>query len=516
MLGNRPLSPPALLLSLLLWVEPVSAQFVDDPVLPRGSVSLDVRPASHAITGLYGGSGIRSALGSAFFLPEIGSAQAPQLEAAELRLQELSGSAQPARLILGSTTGRMSMDRQVVSFGLSYGLLDRVTLGVTVPVVRTRLDAMLRLTPDGANVGTNPSSDAPAEVSAFLGAAGSAMGQLQTEVGARCEDLGEDHPDCLQGQALAREAGEFLSDLGSAYEGEALFPLSGSTLGVAVRGRWDGLIQRMAEWNTAAPEDLPLATAPLDDPAFRALVVRPAWPGSGFPVDEAPALVALGDVEAHVALTLLSPSTPESGRLGSRVRSSLVGTVRLGTGDPDSLRTVAPLNPPQGVHGLEVRWITDVLLTHRLAFLGEISGGWHGSQDIVVLAPDRDRPFVQGATRAPFRWQPGSRLGASLYPRLLLGDLLSIGGGWSGSVRQADAYDPIGSESFAPPGPGEATTTHRVGLELRFVARDAALSNRVPFAFELLLRGSRTVSGGGAWSPVDRRIEASVRVLRGG
>jgi hypothetical protein len=488
--------------------------FVADPVLSRGSLLFHVEGGGLSMTRLYQGIPGQQGTdrpGHFLLLPELGVDHAPGLAPTEDRLRALTASDQAPRLVLGATRGRFSSNEQVIPMRVSYGLLDRVTLGVTVPVVRRRVDALLRLSPDGANVGRNPALDPDGPVTPFLTQSQGALADLQAAVDDWCAQAGEEDARCQEGRALAQEMEAFLTDLSAAYDEEALFPRAGSDLGALLSGRWAGFREGAQEWEVASPDALPLSLQGVDEETFRSQVVEPAWGATGFPLETPRAFLLLGDVEAHVSVALLQGRADDPGPV--RVRSALVGTVRFPTGTPDSLRIVAPLDPPRGVGGVELRSVTDVLLPGRFAALAVVEVGTHGTRELTLLAPDPDQPFVPGATRTEARWSPGDHLRISVTPRYHLRPALSLGAGWRYLARRPDRY-----ESMVPDGPpifqaDRGPRLHHLELELRFSAMEPPMVEALRFPLEVFVRGSRTVSGSGPLAAAERRLQIGGRLV---
>ncbi len=506
---------------LLVGATGTLAQTVQSPLIPRGSLFIRLQPSATTVEGTYGPDGTGSVpLGHSFTFPSIGTAEVPALVPTAERFGALAGTSETPALRVGGTVARFSADERVLPIQVSYGILDRLTVGVTIPVIRKRLETLLRVTPDGANVGLSPFSTGAGSVPAFLGDAQTALEAVRTAVDDRCLQLGEEAPECLQGRALVGDADSFLTDLDAAYQDEELFPLEGSMLGDAISTRWGELASSFTDWGATGPELLPLASDPMDQATFESLVVGPAWPEGGFPLETPDAVLGLGDVEVEAALGLTRPAPPPpipGAQPGIQLSSAAVATFRFGTGSADSLRTVSPIDPPRGVSGFSVRGIADLLLTGRLsrfAVLGVVEAGWNGTRETTLLAPDLSRAFAPGGTRAEVRWSPGSHLRASVTPRFRFGPGLSLGAGWQFLRREPDEYAPVadddGSEPPELPSPGEAFTQQRVAVELRYTTMQAPLDGAVSFPFEVLFRGSRSFAGGGG-AAVESRVEAMVR-----
>lgn len=496
------------------------AQTVESPLIPRGSLFLRMHPSANAVEGTYGPDGGETLpLGQSFAFPSLGSDEVPSLQPTTDRFAALAERPGTRSIRLGATVARFSGDERVLPLQLSYGVLDRLTIGVTVPIIRKRLETLLRLDPEGADVGRNPNITQAGLVSTFLSDANGSLAAVQSAVDATCTQFGGQDAGCLSGRELITGTDSFLMELSAAYQEEDLFPLEGSVLGQGLSGRWTDLVNRFQEWDTAGPIEVPLASEPIDQATFQTLVVDPAWPGGGFPVDRTDALFGMGDVEVNVALGLLRPDPPPAVPVpnrepGLQVHAAAVGTVRFATGSPDSLRTVSPIDPPRGVSGFSLGGVVDLLLPgrfQRVAVLGTVEAGWNGSREITLLVPDPALAFTPGQTQADVRWSPGSHLRASVAPRLRLGPALSVGVGWHFLRREPDVFDTLagGSGTFPPP-PGESYSQHRLGAELRYTSMEPPALAGVPFPFEILFRASWSAAGSEG-APVERRAEAMVR-----
>jgi hypothetical protein len=488
-------------------------QSAADPVLPRGQLWVQVDGSSVSVDELFGAGDERTPLGAPFFDLDIGPAEVPALADLQTRLQAIAGGTTPAGLRVGGTTGRFSAEEQAAVVGLSYGLLGRLTVGASVPFVRRRVSALLRHTPEGANVGPSPILTMPAEVATFLTESAMALGSLQDSVNVRCTALGETHAECVSGRSLVTETDSFLDAVDSAYDDAILFPLAGSDLGTAIGTRWTAIRTGMATWMADAPEVVPLAEDPLDHAAFRSLVLDPAWPVEGFPLDNTPTFLAIGDVELNAAFALFRADSAAVDGEGLGIRATVLGSVRFPTGQPDSLRAIAPLSPPRGVSGFSLGLATDLLLSSRLALLAQVQATWNGTAETTLVAPDPTRLFQPGFDRTRVEWEPGDQLSFGLSPRFHFGLPLSIGAGWTYVRQEADRFVALDQDDADLPEPAGPFTFQRLHVELRYSATAGALAESVRLPFEAYIRGSRAVSGSGEWAPVEKRLEAGARFL---
>jgi hypothetical protein len=274
----------------------------------------------------------------------------------------------------------------------------------------------------------------------------------------------------------------------------------------------------MESWGAAAPEALPLSTTPLTDAAFRGFL-EDSWSAEGFPFETPETFMKMGDVELHLSVGILNiqPEPVLAGLpippVGLRVQSAVQGTVRFPTGQPDSLRLIAPTHSPHGTGGVEVRWITDLLFPGGIGILGVVEAGFNQAREMTLVAPTASSPFDPARTRAEVEWTPGNHLEISISPRKNLGHTLSIGGGWHFLKRDADSYTPLSTLVYPIAAPTEGSTTHAIALELRYGAMGTLPGEGVNRPFELMLRGTHTLAGSGPWAVKESRMDLGVRML---
>lgn len=481
---------------------PLQGQHVEDPVLPRGALLFQVQGTFTHAPGLFGqgDEGYRP-FGTSFFVP-VAPEAFPLLEPVQDALREVTGRSDLS-LRMGEVRGRFEVNEQLVPFRLGYGLMERVSLGVTVPLVRRRTDTHLLLDGGGANVGMNPGADGTV---AFRTESRAALQELRGLVAEACEESGEESQACQEGREVEARIAGFLDLLDSAWGGVDPFPLEGTDAGAALEDRWTSIREDLFAWGTEPPTTIPLATGPLDDQFFQSELVNPVWGSSGFPRETPEAVMMLGDVEAHLAVGLLR-LPPEGRRPG--LRSAVEATARFATGQVDSLTMVTPVEPPRGYGGGGIRWITDVLLADGLVgVLLTLDWSTFLDQEVVLLAADPARPWDPTTRRVAVSGAPGDRLGLGVIPRWSITPGLSLGGGYE-RVAASEGRWAAGEATFRAP----ATTQHRAVAEFRLAGWSSPLVEDLRFPVELTARGLWTVSGA-AGTPRERRMEIGARVLR--
>jgi len=514
-------------LALLLAASPLPAQHVGDLLVPRGAILLEAGGLFSQAAERFGENG-RTPLGGGIFEADLTPGRFPSLEREQEALRGLL--ADPDASLRGGTfRTRLEMNDQRVPLRVGYGLLDRVTVGVTVPLVRRRVDAHLQVSDVGANVGENPARGSAAQdVAAFRTGAASALGSLRASVDALCAEEGSQAESCLAGRASESRLEGLLGLLNEAWDELDLFPLAGSPAGSSLRARWEATRSELASWGVESPSTLPLAQR-ISPSALQARLSDPVWGSDGFPVTTPESFLVLGDVEIHAVVGLVGTGTgarqgtTSTGTAGGvRVRSAVEATLRLATGVVDSLAVVIPAEPLAGHGGMGLRWVTDVLFADRAGVLVEV--GWQAFAESTgrLLAFDDADGWNPSLARVTATGAPGDRLRLGVTPRFIVVPGLSLGGGLE-FIRTAEARwtagagVPTGEEPPASGQPREriipAGSTQRAVVELRFAGWEDPVVAGLPFPVQLTFRGIRSV-GGSADAPVETRLEMGARILR--
>jgi hypothetical protein len=214
-------------------------------------------------------------------------------------------------------------------------------------------------------------------------------------------------------------------------------------------------------------------------------VIPPAWPGIGLPARTAVPFFAPGDLEIHAALRLVNDS---------RVRVDASAMLRLPTGEPDSLRAIAPMGSGHGVPGAGLQVIGSLRLTDEVSLDWAGAGGWNGSREGILLLPDPTRPFSPADTRARVSWSPGTHVRVGLAPRVHLASAVSVAARWDLFHQGPDSFEALDDPAPTLPS-GNARTTHSIGFELRFHGLRPPASGGMGRPFDAFLRVSGSVAG---------------------
>ncbi|CAN5799136.1 hypothetical protein BH23GEM11_BH23GEM11_17760 [soil metagenome] len=507
-------------LALLLPSGGLAGQHAGTLLVPRGAILVEAFGIFSQAAERFDADG-RVPLGLGAFESELVPQRFPALEAEEAALRTLLADPSLA-LRAGSFRSVLEMNDQRVPLRVGYGLMDRLTVGVTVPLVRRRMDAHLQASGAGANMGQNPasSSETTGAVAAFRSGAAASLQSLRTRVDQRCEAEGAASEACVAGRAAEARVSGFLGQLDDAWDNLDLFPLVGTAEGGTLRARWTAARADLGAWDVDGPETLPLAvrTSPS---SLRQQLSDPVWGSGGFPVHTPDAFLMLGDVEIHAVIGLLGGGAAQAaGSLpadGFRVRSAVEATLRLATGAVDSFAVVTPSAPLAGHGGLGVRWVTDLLVGERTGVLVDLGWQAFSAGEGRMLAFDPDNAWNPSLARVTARGTPGDRLRLAVTPRFIVAPGLSLGAGVE-VIRAGEARWTAAATGEPGAGGGlerviPAWSSQQGVLELRFAGWEEPVVGGLPFPVELSVRGVAAVRGSGG-APVERRLEMGARILR--
>jgi hypothetical protein len=422
-------------------------------------------------------------------------------------------------LALGSASARVSRERTRVSLGMALGVLDWLTVGVDVPLVKARTEIAFDFrTRPGANLGANPRLLGDGRVTTFLEALDASRVALQAHISQQCPGGTE----CGELTDLLDRYATFAGGLATAYADSPVFLTGVSAEGIALE-------QRLASFRTevdqrvpgvAMPGTAPLASAPLDQPSLEQLLVNPA---AGFllinPLNTTAGLWRLGDVGVSASFRLLesAPSnsagtpTPFQYQVGGRV------LVRLPTGLVDNPDVPLDLGTGDGQMDLEVSGFMN-LLWKRAGLRGEARYGVQRPTDLVRRVAPPEVIMAPFATRTLVRWNPGDYMEIELAPRWHMTDEYAVGALYRHASREQDSYrllTPAASPSASASDLERETkeTVHELGLGLAFSTLATWREGRTPLPFEAHMAIRGAVSGGGGAVPDGIRMEASVRIF---
>ncbi len=490
------------LLPAILPAQPVLGGGEDATVLRRGRARIRIGGLLESSTERYGGRGgtldQREGIGADASFDSLGVGFLPDvLQPLQDTLRLLTG--RPGYLAsLGQLRTSTRIDVQTIPFTAEYGVLDRLTLSLMIPYVRTRSTVNPVVNPTGTEgtLGFNPATafgggsgttTAAArnqQATRQLGAAAAELRALATA----CAATGATDPRCTNfptaaATALAAEATTLQSRIGYVYgtgganTGRPFVPIAGTAPQRAVEAQIADLARRFGTFqitSLAATSTPAGATARLGLAGLQTILSDEAF---GIAGDSLRGLVRSGSGDIELAGTLQWLDTfrgDERARLaptGVHFRSAITAGYRLGTGSGDFPSFWYDVPTGSGVNAMLLRSATDVVVGRRF---------W-ASAVVRVVQPLADRPvvripatpdevFVPLYREAQIERTLGRELQLELNPRLALTDFFGIWGQYQLRSKQADRN----RGTFELPAEGElpAVTVDASILDVESEARE--------------------------------------------
>ena len=515
----------------LLWCAPLGRALAQSGVgplddatpIPRGWIRFGVLNSWTRYDSRFNGTGGINPLGAPLSTDSLGPRQLPLLAPVEGALQTLTKN--PLQRL---TFGRLltQSDARIVTtpLVLEYGVSNRLSFGVTVPVVQTRQTAQVRVnvavagdvTPLG-NMGWVPPAlrstyaQNSAAVVASLTAAATGLNSLLTSCAA---NPGGAQCSTIQGQealaaATAARATEFATAVATAYGINAqtalVAPLQGTQLATEIEAQRAALASQLAAFVPGTQiGTLPLATTTF---SYIDLQGRSGQPGllqsplgGGLDSIHTTDRVGVGDVEIGVRYALLDHLSRDSaGPPGFQYRMVVGGVYRMATSRADSARDLLDIGTGDG-GGIEGRG--------SLELIGRAAGLTLAARYAKSFARSVELPLV-GYTIAGFPYPafgPVSRKAGDFFsiaaaPRVYLNSWLSFEGDY--------AMEHLGAPTFVPPPGFEcpgcvppegsvlpiATTVQNFGFGVRYSTVLSYLRHRARYPIEVSFHHLEALSG---------------------
>ncbi|UCC23772.1 MAG: hypothetical protein JSU98_08510 [Gemmatimonadales bacterium] len=405
---------------------------------------------------------------------------------------------------LGSTRSYMQTSQIRVPFQAEIGVTPWLTLGVTVPLVKSRVEGEVSLLPlGGAELGVNPAFFRSAEIQAFT--------------------------DQLAASAAGLPAGE--SEAWGAwadrwidlYGASTLFPAAGTPGG-------DALVAAVSEFNAVlgaaglppVAVAVPLAEAPLTNDGLRVLLFDPAGHYQLLPLPTQ-LLWGLGDIRLHGRIRVLEgPTLPSSGRPAYGITAE--GSIRLPTGGGDEPRALFDLPAGEGHVGVSAGtalW----LRSRRFGLATRVRYEVLQSAEVARRVGPLEFPLLPVANTRVVERDPGDVLEVEARPAVAMGRALWIELSYRYLRKGQDRYQNVGplparpverlpypsGDLYADPSVlevGTERTVQRVGGGLRYHPPSG------DFPAEVWARVELTIAGAGSQALKATRLEFGGRVIR--
>ncbi len=386
-------------------------------------------------------NGVKQDAGSDFtFDPFEGRFLAP-LDSAQAALRRVTG-VQDISLSLGRTASSMLVNVGTASIGAAYGLTSRLTIFGTVPIVRVRVQNRFDLDTLSATAGFNPADPtfgSPAgagQTAGFLAELQSALTSISAKLGSGVFDNNPVRKALAQqilstGTPLSTNLKAFLPTV-------TFLPVMGSPAAGALTAPIESLrasIETLAELGVTLVSSPALPARGPTSADFEDFATNPAGPLQARAFVP-PVLQYLGDIEVGTAFTWLDHRPVRS---GFAIRSVVVGTVRLRTGQLDRADNFFDIGTGDRQPDVQGDVVTDIArgrLGARLTarYVLQLSG----RQERRLSSPDR--PFALASTLAAVEWNPGEIIEGSFEPFMRIAPTLALSAGVRYWSKGADRY----------------------------------------------------------------------------
>lgn len=518
----------------------------DATPIPRGWVRFSVLNSWTRYDSRFNGTGGIDPLGGPLSTDSLGPRQLPLLAPVEGALQTLANNPKQ-RFTFGKLLTQSDARIVTTPLVLEYGVTNRLSLGVTVPIVQTRQTAQVRMnaraagdTTKTSNMGWIPASlrsaaaQKNAAVVASLASAATGLSGLLTRCAAN-----PGAPECstITGQeaaaaATAARATQFAAAVATAYGINAqtalVAPLEGSQLAATIEAQRAALAAQLAAFvpgtqigtlSTAATEfsytDLQGASR------TPGLLQSPL--GGGIDSIHTTDRLGVGDVEIGVRYALLDHISRDSvGPPGFQYRLVLGGVYRMATSRPDSARDLLDIGTGEG-GGIEGRGSLELIgRAVGLTLAGRYATYFARSVDASLIGyPIAGFPyplFGQVSRTA------GNLVSVAAAPRVYLNSWMSFEGDYQYEHVGAPTFEPITSvdqcSGCVPPEGAvlpTATTVQRFGVGVRYSTVLSYLRHRARYPIELSYHHVETLSGDAGAPKVFRdviQLRLYYRILR--
>jgi hypothetical protein len=424
----------------------------------------------------------------------------PFLQPLQDQIQSITGLTKFS-LNLGHAPVTLTSSVRTIPIAVELGLTGRLAIGVTVPIVRSRVDASFELDTAKArqsNVGLNPGLLGDTAAASFRRQMDSALAALQTQAASG--------PAALRAQAqaalaalqpyLAVSAAPFLPRGGT----EAADSIT-SRLRAAEAGYGQLAAQYQAQGVT-----LPPLTAGMSLPDTAALSrdgLERFFSDSVFPLaaDTFGTVVrtGIGDITAHATYQFAE---------GARYRGQLLVTARFPTGQAPSASNFLDLGTGTHRLGFEVALANDLLLGRGLLIHGVGRVGGSGSDQEPMRVTPPQFPIVPLSQQALIKIEPASYFAIDLAPTWVMDDAFSVRVAYSyfsqGATRHS-YVDPADSARVGlPAGVLDLETAMqwmRIGAGVTFSTLDRYARGRASLPYSVTVGYENTIWGGAGRVP---------------
>lgn len=510
----------------------------DASVLPRGMARVAISPTwSRYHERFADGLGRRAKgevepLAADFDLDSLGLTALPALAPVQTALQSILGAGAPLPITAGRLQTRFDASVAYTPIVAEFGLTSRITLGMMVPLVKTRTEVSVNPNPTGlgATVGFNPAlTNAQARsanalvVSQLTAAASQLQQRLQACSGSSDPSCAAINANRAAAQQLVTSAGAAATGIENVYgtstdkPGSAFAPVHLSSVQQSVESRLSSLSADFTGFlgapgsGSAWISSQPVGAPPLAYADFQQLLTDSA---GGIIADtlQSVEVNTIGDMEVGAKVLLFDSFgtvPPQQAALGGvKLRLSVAALYRFGIAQMESAANFADIGTGDAQDDIEGRVFADVMFGRHLwaSFVGR-----YGIQRADVRSfrvPDAPhQPFPPASRMIVLQRDLGDYISGEFSPRLVVSDNIAFSGSYVLFSKAEDSYA-FGPESVVDPDSaavidpgvlalGSARREQRVLASVTYSNLAAYYRNRARVPMEVSLTVGRTISGDG-------------------
>ena len=433
-----------------------------------------------------------------FASDSFGVTSLPFLQPYQNAIQSAAGSG--FSLNLGHTLVALNASVRTVPIGIELGLTRRLAIGVTVPIVRSRVDASFEVDTAAArqgNVGWNPGFLTPTAVAGFRAQMTAAISALQRQA--------TSGPPALRPQAQAALAAlqPFLT-----VSASPLLPRSSTVAADSILtrlARADTAYGQLASQYLALGDTLPALTASLTlpDSTLGRDDLERLFSDSTLPVaaDTFGTVVrtGIGDITAHATYQFAD---------GARYRGQLIVTTRFPTGAAPAASNFLDLGTGTHEAGLELALANDLLLGGSFLIHGVARLGGSASDQLPMRVTPPQFPFAALTQLATIKRKPASYFALDLAPTWMLDDAFSVRVAYSYFSQGATQHSYVNAADSVRVGlPASvldqqtAMRWMRIGGGVTFSTLDRYSRGRASLPYSVTVSYESTIWGGGGRVP---------------
>ena len=418
--------------------------------------------------------------------------------------------------------GRITKDIRRVPLGLSFGLFNRVSVDVMVPIVRGTAETTY--TYDSTTANFVPSSTVFPTPQSFF----EPLSRAQQDLAALIDGGTLTPEEEAAARALLEGSNEFSLALAGRVDGEQLLPTGQSATGIQLTDRY----ATVSDGYTAFGLTLPTLTLP---DSAQSSDLQPMLGAAPIGVDSLIDTTRgwdLGEIEVGLRVLLFDtfePITPvDEDRFratrepdlrgsGSRFRTTAGARLRFPVSDADAAPYLVPSSAMQqpvgdGQTDLELGVWQDAQFGTWLWIVSSARYTLQLADELVMRVRDPDHPLSYTAQERTVNRNLGDVFELRLSPRFRMNETISLGIEYKWRSKGSDEYSGDGVPDPSPLASESSQSRHRlgVGAYYRTTPRFAAGIANFPMELSIVWQGS--IVGGGGQTPASDIMTLNLRV----